>query len=108
MTDKQVLAHRVALGLLQIELAEKLGCSETSIQKWEAGKSPISKRFRLKLEELVRVGREKVDRIMLKVSKVGHIDAELSIDIPTYFKVDTNALYQVVMKELRKQERATK
>ena len=54
MTAKQVLAHRVFLGLLQIELAEKLGCSVSALGKWETGKKSISKSFKVKLEEMVR------------------------------------------------------
>ena len=54
------------------------------------------------------MSRPRVDRFILIVSDEATRKEELSIDMPTYFKVDTSALYDSVMKEMIKQEKRAK
>ncbi|MCM8532494.1 MAG: hypothetical protein NE330_15120 [Lentisphaeraceae bacterium] len=46
------------------------------------------------------------NRIKLEVSNETTGEMQLAIDTPTYFPLDTNALYKALMKELVKQEKA--
>jgi len=51
------------------------------------------------------MSRARIDRFKLFVEDEKTGKEELSIDIPTYFKVDTGSLWEAVMKELTKQEK---
>lgn len=54
MTPTQVLALRTALGLTQVELAERIGVSSTTIQGWERGRKNPSRMAIKSLESLSR------------------------------------------------------
>ena len=52
--------------------------------------------------------KERVDRFKLSIEDESTRESRLSIDIPTYFKIDESELWKVVMKEMMKQEKAAK
>lgn len=48
-----IKAARLAAGLTQVQLAEKMGCSQQEIQRWETGRvSPTAKTLK-KLAEAI-------------------------------------------------------
>ena len=51
------------------------------------------------------MSKTRIDRFKLFVEDEKTGKEELSIDIPTYFKIDTGSLWEAVMKELTKQEK---
>ena len=44
--------HRESAGLLQVEVARKLGVEQSAISYWENGKTRIAKKHRKKLAKL--------------------------------------------------------
>jgi hypothetical protein len=54
------------------------------------------------------MSKQRVDRLKVSVNNEKTGKPELTIDIPTHFKVDTNSLYNAVMKEMIKQEKNSK
>jgi len=51
------------------------------------------------------MSKKKIDRIKFSVSNETTKESEISIDVPTFFKVDAQRLYDVIMKDLIKQEK---
>ena len=49
--------------------------------------------------------KKRVDRFRLNVEDEFTKDSRLSIDIPTYFKIDESAIWKAVMREMTKQEK---
>lgn len=49
--------------------------------------------------------KKRVDRFRLDIEDEFTKDSRLSIDIPTYFKLDEAALWKAVMREMAKQEK---
>lgn len=50
----------------------------------------------------------KVDRIKLEVLDENTKEPKITIDVPTYFPIDTERLWKVLLKELTKQEKEFK
>lgn len=39
---EKLKAARIAAGLSQVELAERVGCTQKDISRWEAGREPMA------------------------------------------------------------------
>lgn len=48
--------------------------------------------------------RKRYDRLTMDVSDEKTKISKMSIDVPIYFPVDTNAIWKVLMREMTKQE----
>ena len=52
--------------------------------------------------------RRKIDIISFQVSDQETAEPEITIDMPSYFKVDAQRLWDVLLRELIRQEKAAK
>ena len=53
MTPAELLAARHTMGLTQIEFAERMGVTATTVSRWENGKSPLAPRTIKAVEALL-------------------------------------------------------
>lgn len=49
--------------------------------------------------------RKKVDRLILTIVGIDSLDMRINVNIPTYFKVNEEKVWEVLLKELIKQEK---